>query len=50
MKEVLGSGHQCFLVHEVVERLDLKRLVDADGEEGGVRDHPSLRWKVWLYA
>ena len=37
-------------VHEVVERLDLRALVESYGEEGGVLYHPSLMLKVWLYA
>jgi transposase len=50
VKEVLGSDHLCFFVHEVVERLDLGSFVDAYSEEGGVLYHPSLMLKVWLYA
>ena len=50
VKPVLGSNHLCFFVHEVVERLDLKRFEEAYGEEGGVLYHPSLMLKVWLYA
>lgn len=50
VKEVLGSDHVCFFVHEVVERLDLRRFVESYGEEGGVLYHPSLMLKVWLYA
>lgn len=50
VKEVLGSDHLCFFVHEVVERLDLRRFVEAYGEEGGQLYHPSMMLKVWLYA
>lgn len=50
VKQVLGAEHLCFFVHEVVERLDLKRFVDSYAEEGGVLYHPSLMLKVWLYA
>lgn len=50
VKEVLGSDHLCFFVHEVVERLDIKRFLDAYAEEGGQLYHPSLMLKVWLYA
>lgn len=50
VKQVLGARHLCFFVHEVVERLDLRRFEQAYGEEGGVLYHPSLMLKVWLYA
>lgn len=48
--EVLGSDHLCFFVHEVVEKLDVRRFVEAYSDDGGVLYHPSLMWKVWLYA
>ncbi len=50
VKEVLGEDHLCFFVHEMVERLDVKRFCEEYGEEGGVLYHPSLMLKVWLYA
>jgi transposase len=50
VREVLGADHLCFLVHEVVERLEMKRFTEAYGEEGGVLYHPTLMLKVWLYA
>jgi transposase len=50
VKQVLGSKHLCFFVHELVERLDLLRFEQAYGDEGGVLYHPSLMLKVWLYA
>jgi transposase len=50
VKQVLGSDHLCFFVHEVVERLEMKPFLDAYSEEGGVLYHPSLLLKVWLYA
>ena len=50
VKQVLGAGHLSFFVHEVVERLDLRRFEQAYGDEGGVLYHPSLMLKVWLYA
>jgi transposase len=49
-REALGSDHLCFFVHDVVERLDLGRYLEAYGAEGGVLYHPSLMLKVWLYA
>ena len=50
VQEVLGSDHLCFFVHQVVERLDLKRFTEVYGEEGGELYHPALMLKVWLYA
>jgi len=50
VKEGLASDHLCFFVHEVVEGLDLRRFVEAYGEEGGQRYHPSMMLKVGLYA
>jgi len=50
VKEVLGADHLCFLVHEVVERVEMKRFTEVYGEEGGVLYHPSLMLKVWLYG
>jgi transposase len=50
VKQVLGAKHLSFFVHEVVERLDLRRFEQAYGDEGGVLYHPSLMLKVWLYA
>jgi len=50
VKEGLGSDHLCFFVHEVVEGLDLRRFVEAYGEEGGQRYHPSMMLKVGLYG
>ena len=42
--------HLCFFVHEVVERLDLRRFLDVYHEEGGRLYHPSMMLKVWLYG
>ena len=50
VKQVLGKDHLCFFVHEVVERLDMTRFVEAYSEEGGQLYHPSLMLKVWLYG
>lgn len=49
-KDVLGSDHLAFFVHEVVERLNLEEFVQAYGEEGGAVYAPELMLKVWLYA
>lgn len=50
VRDVLGSDHLCFFVHEVVERWDLAAFVDAYAEEGGGLYPPALMLKVWLYA
>lgn len=50
VKDVLGSEHLCFFVHEVVERLDLERFEEGYGEEGRRAYAPALMVKVWLYA
>jgi transposase len=50
VKQVLGEEHLCFLVHEVVERLNVEPFLDAYSEEGGQVYHPSLMLKGWLYA
>jgi transposase len=50
VKQVLGSDHLCFFVHEVVERFEMKPFLDTYSEEGGGLYHPSLMLKVWLYA
>lgn len=50
VKDVLGSDHLVFFVHEVVERLDLEEFAQAYGDEGGAVYAPELMLKVWLYA
>jgi transposase len=51
VKDVLGDNHLCFLVHEVVEQLEIGRFEAAYGEEGGESPyHPRMMLKVWLYA
>jgi transposase len=50
VKDVLGPDHLCFFVHAVVERLDLRRMEDAYGEEGRRAYAPALMVKLWLYA
>ena len=51
VKDVLGENHLCFLVHEVVEQLDISRFQQAYGDAGGESPyHPRLMLKVWLYA
>jgi transposase len=50
VKDVLGPGHLCFFVHDVVERLDLRHFEEGYGEEGQRPYAPALMVKVWLYA
>jgi len=50
VQDVLGEGHLCFFVHQVVEKLDLHCFVEAYSEEGQRPYAPALMVKVWLYA
>ncbi len=51
VRDVLGSDHLCFLLHEVVESWDLQEFVAAYSEAGGQSPYdPRLMLKVWLYA
>lgn len=51
VKDVLPENHLCFLVHEVVEKLDIASFEAAYGEAGGESPyHPRMMLKVWLYA
>jgi transposase len=50
VKDVRGEKHLCFFIHRVVERLDLRALEEAYGEEGRRAYAPALMVKVWLYA
>jgi len=51
VKDVLGADHLCFLVHEVVESLDLSSFEDQEEDAGGQRAYdPRLMLKVWLYG
>jgi transposase len=50
-KDVLGENHLCFLVHDMVEQLDISAFEASYGEAGGEQPyHPRLMIKVWLYA
>src|SRR5260370_22214344 len=50
-KDVLGTDHLCFLVHEVVESLDLSGFEKEEEDAGGQRAYdPRLMLKVWLYG
>jgi transposase len=48
--EVLGEGHLCFFVHEVVERLDLKAIESSYSDEGQPGYDPRLLLKLWFYS
>ena len=51
VQDLLGKNHLCFLVHEVVEKLEISRFEAAYGDAGGESPyHPRLMVKVWLYA
>src|ERR1035438_8056049 len=51
VQDVLGANHLCFLVHDMVEQLDVSGFEASYGEAGGGRPYPSpLMIKVWLYA
>lgn len=50
VKDVLGENHLCFFVHRAVEKLDLREIEAAYGEEGQRAYHPRMQLKVWLYA
>lgn len=51
VKDVLGADHLCFLVHEVVESLDLSGFENEEEDPGGQRAYdPRLMLKVWLYG
>ena len=45
VKDVLGSDHLVFFVHEVVEHLNLEEFTQAYGEEGGAIYAPELMLK-----
>jgi transposase len=51
VKDVLGENHLCFLIHEMVEEVDISGFEASYGEAGGQSPyHPRLMLKVWLYA
>src|SRR5271169_6845630 len=51
VKDVLGADHLCFLVHEVVESLDVSGFENEEEDAGGQRAYdPRLMLKVWLYG
>ncbi len=50
VKDVLGEGHLCFFVQQVVGRLDLSAFEAAYSAEGGELYAIELMLGVWLYA
>jgi len=51
VRDVLGSGHLCFVVHEVVEACDLSTFEKQQGDVGGQRAYdPRMMLKIWLYG
>jgi transposase len=50
VKDVLGSEHLCFRLHQMVEQLDVGRFEDAYAAEGRMAYPPAMMLKVWLYA
>lgn len=50
VKDVLGEGHLCFFVQQVVGRLDVSAFEQAYSAEGGELYAVPLMLSVWLYA
>jgi transposase len=51
VKDVLGDNHLRFLVHEVVEKLDIGLFAAAYGDAAGESPYPPrMMLKVWRYA
>jgi len=50
VRDELPQGHLCFLIHELVESLELRGFDEAYGEEGQKAYNPRLMLKVWLYG
>ena len=46
----LGEEHLAVFVHEMVERLDLKRFEESRGTKGRPAFPPRMLLKIWLYA
>ena len=46
----LPPGHLCFLIHEMIEGLELSRFDEAYTEEGQKAYNPRLMLKLWLYG
>jgi transposase len=50
VRDELGSGHLCFFVRGVIERLDMTEFRQSYSAEGGELYAPELMLGVWLYA
>lgn len=50
VRDELGSGHLCFFVRGVIERLDMSVFEQSYSAEGGELYAPQLMLGVWLYA
>lgn len=50
VRDELPKGHLCFLIHELVEGLELGRFDEAYGDEGQKAYNPRLMLKVWRYG
>lgn len=50
VRDELGSGHLCFFVRGVIERLDMSVFEQSYSAEGGELYAPQLMLAVWLYA
>ena len=50
VKDVLGEGHLCFFVQQMVSRLDLSSFEQAYSIEGGALYSPAMMLSLWLYA
>jgi len=50
VRDELGSGHLCFFIRGVIERLDMSVFEQSYSAEGGELYAPQLMLGVWLYA
>lgn len=50
VRDELGSGHLCFFIRGVIERLDMSVFEQRYSAEGGELYAPQLMLAVWLYA
>jgi transposase len=50
VRDELPAGHLCFLIHEVIEGLELSHFDGAYSEEGQRAYNPRMMLKLWLYG
>lgn len=50
VRDVLGPGHLCFFIRQVLAKLNLESFRNEYGEEGGPAYAPEMLSSVWLYA